>query len=205
MDDPQLFQVTQCRQQLYCKSADQTVVETLIVVHFDELVEVYRVKVKHKTQVVAPDEVVNELDYPLYIIAVVLFKQQKQLCLHSCLVVVLLLVFDHLDCNFDLVLVVKAFNHASECTFADLLYNLVPVADLVTCLQSIVAFLVIKPVVYETLKLGRLVLLFFCGNVPNLLKLLNFSALIGGQVVFWKEVFDVTSFARKLRIRCYLV
>ena len=47
MYHPQLLQVLQPRKQLNGKSPYQSVVKAAVVIHFDELVEVYLVEVEH--------------------------------------------------------------------------------------------------------------------------------------------------------------
>ena len=74
MDDAQLFEVAEPREQLDGKPTDEPVVEALVVVHFDELVKVDAVKVKHEAQVITPNKVVRQLDHALQIVRVVLLQ-----------------------------------------------------------------------------------------------------------------------------------
>jgi hypothetical protein len=69
--------------------------------------------------VIAPYKVILKLDHPLDVLWVVLFKQQKQLCLHCCLVVIFLLVLNHLDGDKLAGLVVFAFKNLTESALAD--------------------------------------------------------------------------------------
>ena len=76
------------------KSANKSVLESLIVVHLDELVQIHAVKIKDAAKMVPEDEVVPQLDYSLDVVGVTFLQQKKQLSLDSRLVVVLLLVLD---------------------------------------------------------------------------------------------------------------
>jgi hypothetical protein len=69
----------------------------LIVIHLDEFIQVDAVEVEDDAEMVAPDEVVLQFDHPFDGIRVILLQEQKQLGFHGRLIVVLLLVFDHLD------------------------------------------------------------------------------------------------------------
>jgi hypothetical protein len=135
----------------------------LVVVHLDELVEVDAVQVEHQTQMVAPNEVVCELDDALVILRIVLLEQKQKFRFDRRLIVVLLLVLDDLDCDLLLRLVVQTANHITEGTLAYYLFNFVAVADLITALKSVVALIIVKTVVYESFQLCRLVL-FFLGR-----------------------------------------
>lgn len=135
----------------------------MVVVHLDELVEVDAVQVEHQTQMVAPDEVVCELDNALVILRIVLLEQKQKFRFDRRLIVVLLLILDDLYCDLLLRLVVQTANHITESTLANYLFNFVAVADLITALKSVVALIIVKTVVYESFQLCRLVL-FFLGR-----------------------------------------
>lgn len=130
----------------------------MVVVHLNELVEVDAVQVEHQTQMVAPDEVVCELDNALVILRVVLLEQKQKFRFDRRLIVVFLLILNDLDCDLLLRLVVQAANHITEGTLADYLFNLIAVADLITALKSVVALIIVEAVVDESFQLCRLVL-----------------------------------------------
>ena len=130
----------------------------MVVVHLDELVEVDAVQVEHQTQMVAPNEVVCELDDALVILRIVLLEQKQKFRFDRRLIVVLFLVLDDLDCDLLLRLVVQTANHITESTLAYYLFNFVAVADLIPALKSVVALIIVETVVYESFQLCRLVL-----------------------------------------------
>lgn len=130
----------------------------MVVVHLNELVEVDAVQVEHQTQMVAPDEVVCELDNALVILRVVLLEQKQKFRFDRRLIVVFLLILNDLDCDLLLRLVVQAANHITEGTLADYLFNFIAVADLITALKSVVALIIVEAVVDESFQLCRLVL-----------------------------------------------
>jgi len=107
---------------------------------------------------VAPNEVVCEFDDALVILRIVLLEQKQKFRFDRRLIVVLLLVFDDLDCDLLLRLVVQAANHITESTLAYYLFNFVAVADLITALKSVVALIIVETVVYKSFQLCRLVL-----------------------------------------------
>ena len=77
MDNPNGFEVLEAGEELNCKPTDQTVIETLIIVHLDKLVQVDGVELKDQTQMVAPHKVVEQFDDALNILSVVFFQKQK--------------------------------------------------------------------------------------------------------------------------------
>lgn len=89
------------------------------------------------------------------------------------MVVVLLLVFDELDGNQFLVLVVKALDDLAKGAFTDDLDQLEPESDVVTLLNSVVAFLIIKAVVYQSLHVAGLDLVLVLTHVEQLFILLD--------------------------------
>ena len=124
---------------------------------------------------VTPDEIVLELDDSLGAIRVVFLEQQQQFGLYSGLVVILLLILDHFDCNVLVLLVVSAFDYLAESSFADELAHFEPVANLVTCHNSIVPLCIVEAVVDQPLLLCGLVLLICLRQVPDFFVLLNLS------------------------------
>lgn len=81
----------------------------MVVVHLDEFIQIYSVQVKDDAKMIPPHEVVYQFYDTLNRIWVILFKQEQQLGFNGRLVVVLLLVFHHFDCNVLSRLVVFAF------------------------------------------------------------------------------------------------
>lgn len=151
MNNPQSFQILEPGQKLNSESADQPVVETLIIVHLDKFVQVDREQVKHKAQVVAPDKVVRELDHSLQVVRVVLLQQQKELGLDSGLIVVLFLIFYNFDRDRLLRLVIKALEDVSESALSDDFDVLVPVRNLVALLEPVIAFVIIETIIDQAL------------------------------------------------------
>ena len=132
VDNPQVLEVAQPREELDGEASDQPLFEALIVVHFDELVQVYCVQVKNDAEMIPPDEVVLQFYYALNRIRVVLFEQKQQLSLNSSLVVVLLLVLHHFYGDVLSRLVIFAFEHLAESAFANEFFELKAETDLVT-------------------------------------------------------------------------
>lgn len=135
---------------------------------------------------VSPHKVVLKLDYPLDVLWIVFLKQQQQLRLHCCLVVVFFLVLNHLDGDKLARLVVFAFEYLPKCAFANELKQLKSVGDLVPCHDPIVALLIIEPVVDQSLQLGRLILVR--SEIVNLLVLTDFSLLVAAQKILYRRV-----------------
>ena len=131
MDHAEVFEVPQSREELDGESSDEPIVKALVVVHLYELVQIDTVEVEHDAKVVAPNEIVLQLDDSLNIIRVVFLEQKKQLCFNCCLVIILFLVFYHFDCHMLARLVVFAFQHLAESPFSDQFVKLEAVADLI--------------------------------------------------------------------------
>lgn len=74
VDDAEVLQVAQAREQLDRKTTDQPIFEALVVVHLDELVEVDGVKIEDDAEMVAPDEVVVQFDDSLHRVRVILLQ-----------------------------------------------------------------------------------------------------------------------------------
>ena len=68
---------------------------------------------------ISPYEIVLKLDDSLDLVRVVFFEKKQKFGLNSCLVVVLLLVFNHLDGDKLVSFVVFALEHLTKSTFAD--------------------------------------------------------------------------------------
>ena len=71
MDNSKLLHVFQTAHQLNGESADESLLETRIVVHLDELVEVEAEQVERHAQVVAEHEVVLDLNNALFVLVVI--------------------------------------------------------------------------------------------------------------------------------------
>lgn len=82
-----------------------------------------------------------------------LFEQEQKLGFDSRLVVVLFLVFDKFDGDELLVFVVKALDDLAEGALSDDFDQLEPVGDVVSFLDPIVTFFIVKSVVDESLEL----------------------------------------------------
>ena len=183
MNYAQLFQVPQRGHHLYREPPYQPVVKTLIIVHFDELIQVDRIEVKHKTQVVAPDEVIVQLDHSLHVVWVLFPQAQKKLGLYGGLIVVFLLVFDYFDGDLLRTFVVHTSDHIAESAFANYVLNLVPIANVVALNVPVVALLVVKSIVHESFQLRWLVLLAGVRDEPNVVKVFDLCPFEIGQVL----------------------
>ena len=65
VDNTEVFKVAQSREKLNSEASNQTVLESLVVVHLYEFIQVNGVQIKHNAQVITPDEVVLQLDNTL--------------------------------------------------------------------------------------------------------------------------------------------
>ena len=79
---------------------------------------------------------------------------------------------------------ISASDDLPERAFTDELAHFKSVANLVTIDDSVVAFSIVKAVVYQSFLLGGLVLLIWPGKVPNFFIFLNFGLLMVIQEVF---------------------
>ena len=94
MDYAEVLHIPQCTQKLNCKSANESILEALVVVHFNELIKVNTVQFKDATQMVSENEIVTKFDDSFNIIWITFSQKQQQFCLHSRLIIIFLLVFD---------------------------------------------------------------------------------------------------------------
>jgi len=69
----------------------------LVIVHFDELVQVDAVQVENAAKMVSENKVVTELDYSFNIVRITLLQKKEQLGLNCSLVVVFLLILDEFN------------------------------------------------------------------------------------------------------------
>jgi hypothetical protein len=97
---------------------------------------------------IPPHEVVLQLYHAFDILWVVLLQEEEQLCFDSSLVVVLLLVFNKLDSDLSVGLVVDAFNNLPKSAFTNDLYILESISNLISINYSVIPFLIVKPVIY---------------------------------------------------------
>ena len=72
MNYAKLLKVPECGHHLNGETPYQPIIEALIIVQLDELIQVDRIKVKHKAKVVPPDKVIIKLDDSLHIVRVLL-------------------------------------------------------------------------------------------------------------------------------------
>ena len=133
---------------------------------------------------VPPNEVILEFHYSFGAIRVVLFQKKEQFGLNCRLIVVLLLILDHLDCNIFAFLVVSALDDLAEGAFADHLTHFKSVANLVSIDDPVVALSIVKAVVDQSLLLGGLVLLIWLCDIPDFFIFLNLTLLVTVQEVF---------------------
>ena len=57
-----------------CESTNEAIFKSLIVIHFDEFIEVDAVKVKYAAEMISEDEIISEFYNSLYIIRVTLLE-----------------------------------------------------------------------------------------------------------------------------------
>ena len=93
------------------------------------------------------DHIVFHVDYVHRVVGVVVFEELQDLELDSCLIVVLLLVFDDFESNMLLCLVVEALHSHAKAAPSKVLHDLVAVRDVVFQHDSVVALRVIVPAV----------------------------------------------------------
>ena len=136
---------------------------------------------------VTPYEIVLELDNSFSTVRVILFEKQQELGLHSCLIVILLLVLDHFDCNVLVLLVIPAFDNLAESSLSNKLSHFEAVANLITCHDSVVPLRIVEAVIHEPLLLCGLVLLICLCKIKHFFILLNLSQFVHAQVFlrFW--------------------
>ena len=174
MDDTQIFHVSKCREQLDCESSDESVLEPLVIVHFDKFIQIDAVEVKNTAKMVSEDEIVSQLYHPFDVVRITFLKEQQQLGFDSSLIVVFLLVFDKFDGDELLMFVVETFDNLSECTLANHLDKLEPISNMIIFLHPIVSFFVIEPIIDESLKFCSFDLCFVVAQVVNMVIFLDF-------------------------------
>lgn len=80
------------------------------VVDLQKLKQVHRQQFEADAKMLPEDDIVFHVNNVHDIVRVVLFQEVQYLQLYSCLVLVLLLVFDYFQCHYVFCLVVNAFN-----------------------------------------------------------------------------------------------
>ena len=204
MNYAKLLEVPECGHHLNGETPYQPIVEALVVVHLDELIQVDRIKVKHKAKVVAPDKVIIKLDDSLHVVRVLLPQIQKKLGFNCGLVIVLLLVFDDFYRDLLLTLVVHASDHVAESSLAYHFFNFVPIADLVALYVPVVTFLIVKSVIHKPLQLRGLVLLTGASDEPHVFKVLDLCSFVIGQELICKHFAGHVSLHRKPQVALVL-
>ena len=147
MNDVQRPGVVQGYQDLLREAPDETLRDALKVVQPEELVQVHTDEFKSNADMVAEQEVVLHPYYSLLVLRVVFPHGLQHPDLDLGLLVELLLVLDHFDCDFFLLLVVEALADLAEAAPAEEGEDLVPVGDVVALDQEVVGVAVVEAVV----------------------------------------------------------
>jgi len=126
---------------------------------------------------ISKDEIVTEFDDPFNVVGVAFLEKQQQLSFYSCLIVILLLILDQLDCHELIVLVIQTLDDLAKRSFTDNFYQLEPIRDVVAFLNSVIAFLVIKAIVDEPLQLGGFDFVFVFTHIIDLIEFIDFCFL----------------------------
>ena len=100
---------------------------------------------------ISENKVITQLDNSFDIVRITLLEKKEQLGLNRSLVVVFLLILDELDSHQLFILVVEAFNNLSESSFSYNFNELESESNMVSLLDTIVTFFVIKSVVDQSL------------------------------------------------------
>ena len=108
---------------------------------------------------VPPHEVVLEFDYALDLVGIVLLQKEKELCLNSGLIVVLLLVLYHLNCDHLSRFMILTLEDLAKRALANKFDEFETVTYLVAGNYSIVALIVVEAVIDKTFELCRCILL----------------------------------------------
>lgn len=150
---------------------------------------------------VPKNEVITELYNSLHVIWVAFFQQKEQFGFDCCLVVIFLLVLDQFDGDKLFVFVVQALDDLPEGSLANNFNQLESECDVVTFLDSVIAFFVIKSVVNESLHITCLNLEFILAQVIQLVILFNFCSLEVRQVLVGNIIcFGLTWSDRELNL-----
>lgn len=114
MDNLEFLEVFKSIEKLDGETSDEVVIKSIKVVDLEELKEVHAQELKTNAQMLAEDHIVLHVNHVHDIIWVIFFQEVEDLQLDPRLVCVLLLVFNNLECNLSLCLVVKAFQCLTE-------------------------------------------------------------------------------------------
>lgn len=177
VDDAESLHVFKGTHELNGKPSYETFLETSIVVHLYEFIQIQTVQVECHAEMVSENKVVLYLNDALLVFRVILFDQQKKLGLNGSLVIVLLLILNEFHSHHLLCFVVETFQDLAKSALPNLLNNLESEANLVVLGDPIVSVGVIIAVVDDSLGLGRVDLVLVRGQVVDLLKLLDFGGL----------------------------
>jgi len=155
----------------------------LVIVHFDELVQVDAVQVENAAKMVSENKVVTELDYSFNIVRITLLQKKEQLGLNCSLVVVFLLILDEFNSHQLFILVVKTFNNLSKSSFSYNFNELESESNMVSLLNTIVAFFVIESVVDQSFHITCFYFVFILTKIVQLIIFVNFCLFEISQVL----------------------
>ena len=74
MDYAQILHISEGREQLDGKPPDKPILKSLVIIHFNELVQINAVQVEDTTQMISEHEVVPQLYHPFHIIWIALLQ-----------------------------------------------------------------------------------------------------------------------------------
>ena len=155
----------------------------MVIVHFDELVQVDAVQVENAAKMVSENKVVTELDYSFNIVRITLLQKKEQLGLNCSLVVVFLLILDEFNSHQLFILVVKTFNNLSKSSFSYNFNELESESNMVSLLNTIVAFFVIESVVDQSLHITCFYFVLILAKIVQLIIFVNFCLFEISQVL----------------------
>lgn len=72
MDDAEVFHVSKSWKQLNGKSSDQAILETLVIIHLDEFIQVNAKQLKDTAKMISEHEVISQFDNSFNIVRVTL-------------------------------------------------------------------------------------------------------------------------------------
>jgi hypothetical protein len=121
--------------------------------------------------VVPENEVVLDFYHALFVLRVVLLREEQQLRFNGCLVVVLLLVLDKLHGHKLLGLVIEALEHLAESTLSNLLDDLEAEANLIVLRDSVITVLVVVAIVHDALSFRWVDFVLIGSQVEDFLEL----------------------------------
>jgi hypothetical protein len=193
VDDLILLKIFQSIKQLDSEPPDQVVVKSVEIVDFQEFKKVHRETLKRDTEMLPKDHIIIHMDNVHDIIRVMLLQKHQNIQLHTRLVPILFLVFNHFHSDMALFFVVEAADSGTEGALAQVVLNLIPVShmisdhDLVVTFIIVVAAVVLWPLVlalhllYLLLSLLLFFLLNLISHIINLFEVQDLLLLIGCQ------------------------